>query len=315
MGRQVKVAQGTWCMAFGLEPTATLEQALQVIAGFGYDGVELAGFFDHATIERFPDERSRDGLAERLRELGLEPVGIAPAPHGGEDLGVGAWSLTDDPRTIALHRDWWRRYIDFAGQLGIGGMRIDPGANGPLPYDADYERVWARVVEMYRWLADEGAQVGCTMLWEMESGQPFNKPSEIVKLLDDVDHPNCKLLYDTGHMEAATVVGHNQVQPQELLEGGQLELLPRLKGRIGHVHLCDTDGDVAQNLFARKIGFGRGRLDFDALLPALVDCYDGEWWGMDAISMSEHAWGDSWTGLAFIRDVVARHVAAAGAPA
>lgn len=309
----MKVAQGTWCMAFGFEPIATLEQTMPVIAAFGYDGIELAGFFDHATIERFPDEASRRGLLGRLDALGLQPVTIAPAPHG-EGLIATPWALTDDARVVAAHRGWWREYLDFAALLGIGGMRIDPGTMGPLPYGTDYDRVWARTVEMYRWLADEGAKVGCTMLWEMESNQPFNKPSEIVKLLDDVDHPNCKLLYDTGHFHAACVVGHNQVRPPELI-GDQVELLRQLKGRIGHVHLCDTDGDIAVNLFGRKLGFGQGILDFDVLLPALVDAYDGEWWGMDAISMSANAWGDAWEGLPFIREQIGRHVAAAEAAA
>ncbi len=312
MQRQVKVSQGTWCFAFGMSPTATVEQAIKVIGAFGFDGVELAGFLGHATIERFPDRDSRARLLALCEELGLERAGIAPAPHGGGPLDT-PWTLTDDPRIVTAHRDWWLQYLDFSAQLGVLGMRIDPGMNGPLPYGTDYDRAWERTVEMFRWLGDEGATVGCTMLWEMESGQPFNKPSEIVKLLDDTDHANVKLLYDTGHFEAATAIGHNQVQPLELLEGGQLELLPQLKGRIGHVHLCDTDGDIAQNHFARKIGFGKGRLDFDALLPMLVDCYDGEWWGMDAISMDETAWGDAWTGLAFIRETVAAHVAATAA--
>ena len=49
------------------------------------------------------------------------------------------------------------------------------------------------------------------MLWELESLQPFNKPSETVKMLNDVGHPNFKLMYDTGHFQACSVIGHNHV--------------------------------------------------------------------------------------------------------
>jgi sugar phosphate isomerase/epimerase len=151
------------------------------------------------------------------------------------------------------------------------------------------------------------------MVWEMESGQPFNKPSEIVRLLEDVDHPNLQILYDTAHFHAATVTGHNQVQPREPWDGGQVELVRRLKGRIGHVHLCDTDDDVARNWFASKLGFGKGDVDFDELLPVLADCYDGEWWGIDAIPMGSEVWADCWDGAAFVRDAVARHLPAVAA--
>ncbi|MEU6425437.1 sugar phosphate isomerase/epimerase family protein [Microbispora sp. NPDC046973] len=313
MSRQVKVSVGTWCMAFGMDRPADLEQALKVAGAFGFDGVELAGFVDHVVLDRYSDSSARDGLRTMLDDLGLHPVLLAPAPHGAI-ARIPPWPTTDDRDVVAEHDRWWARYFEFAATLGIKGMRIDPGMRGPLPYGVDYNQVWDRVVEMYGRLAERGAETGCSVLWEVESGQPFNKPSEIVRLLDDVGHPNLQLLYDTAHFHAATVTGHNQVQPEELLEGGQVELIRRLRGRIGHVHLCDTDGDVTRNFFSRKIGFGKGVVDFEELLPVLVDCYEGEWWCVDVIPFSSQVWGDLWDGVAFVRDVVGRHVGAAAGP-
>ena len=34
-----KVCRGSWCMAFGFDPPATLEQVAQVLSAFGYDGM------------------------------------------------------------------------------------------------------------------------------------------------------------------------------------------------------------------------------------------------------------------------------------
>ena len=96
-------------------------------------------------------------------------------------------------------------------------MRVDPGARGPLPYDADYDEIWDRVVRTFQHHAEKGAEVGCVMLWELESLQPFNKPSETVKMLNDVGNSNFKLMYDTGHFQACSVIGHNHVQPAETL--------------------------------------------------------------------------------------------------
>jgi sugar phosphate isomerase/epimerase len=303
MTQDIKVCRGSWCMAFGFDRMASLDQVIAVLSAFGYDGIELGGFFDHATIERYPDKASRRRLAEQLEAAGLEPAGLAPGPNG--DLGRLPWS-TAGGEVLEEYKRWFGKYLDLAADLEIPAMRIDPGAVGPLPYDADYDEVWDRVVTTFREHAELGEQVGCRMLWELESGQPFNHPSEVIRLLDDVDHPNFKLLYDTGHFHACCVLGHNQVQPAETLDGGQIELIRKLKGRIGLVHLCDTDGNVALNYFARKLGFGRGIIDFEKLIPELTEVYDGEWWSVDSIPMSSDAWADSYDGVHQLRDMVAK---------
>ena len=83
MNSNAKICRGSWCMAFGFDPPASLEQVANVLSAFGYNGIELGGFFDHATVERFPDKASRQKLKKWLTEdLGLELAGIAPGPYG-----------------------------------------------------------------------------------------------------------------------------------------------------------------------------------------------------------------------------------------
>ena len=138
-------------------------------------------------------------------------------------------------------------------------MRVDPGAAGPLPYDADYDEVWDRVVKTFQHHAERGRRgTACMMLWELESLQPFNKPSETVKMLNDVGNPNFKLMYDTGHFQACGVIGHNHVQPAETLPN-QIEFIKMLPaGSIGHIHLCDTDMNTHLNMFGTKSQLRRG---------------------------------------------------------
>ncbi|WP_263656710.1 sugar phosphate isomerase/epimerase family protein [Nonomuraea aurantiaca] len=177
MSRQVKVSLGTWSTSsFGLERPADLEQTLKVAAAFGFDGVELAGFADHVTSDRYEQPAARRALSAMLDDLGLEPVLLAPAPHGRID-GLPPWPLTDDREAVALHDGWWAEFFGLAADLGIKRMRIDPGMRGPLPYGVDYDRVWDRLVGMFGRLAEQGAGIGCSVVWEVESGQPFNKPA------------------------------------------------------------------------------------------------------------------------------------------
>jgi sugar phosphate isomerase/epimerase len=305
MAKSAKVCRGTWCMAFGFEPPATLDQVLPVLSAWGYDGVELGGFFDHVTVERYPDKASRAKLKAHLDDLGLEVAGIAPGPYG--DLFRLPWA-TGSQEVYDEYLEYFESYLALAADMEIPGMRVDPGAAGPLPYDTDYNEVWDRVVRTFQHHADAGAKVGCKMLWELESLQPFNKPSETVKMLNDVGNDNFKLMYDTGHFQACGVIGHNHVQPAETLPN-QIEFIKMLPaGSIGHMHICDTDMNTSLNMFGTKSSFGEGLIDFEELIPVLAERYDGIWWAVDSIPMGSKAWQDTWDGLPILNDLLDRHV-------
>ena len=103
MAREAKVCRGSWCLGFGFAQPATLEQVVKVLSAFGYDGIELAGFFDHATIDRYPDKESRKKLVEWIHSFDLEIVGYAPGPYG--DFGTFPWASGDD--------DAYKGYLDL----------------------------------------------------------------------------------------------------------------------------------------------------------------------------------------------------------
>lgn len=306
MARTAKISRGSWCLGFGFEQPATLEQVARVLSAFEYDGIELGGFFDHATVERYPDRESRTKLKKWLNDdLGLELVGYAPGPYG--DFGRLPWATGGDD-VLAEYRKFFDAHLQLCVDCEIPAMRIDPGDFGPLPRDADVGRAWDRVVTTFREHAEKGAEAGVLMLWELETGQIFVRPSEAVELLDEVGHPNLKLMYDVGHVEAACVLGHNQLQPVERLEGGQVEFVKMLGSRIGHVHLCDTDSNTWHNAFGTHLGIGKGVIDFDALVPALADAYQGEWWSVDAIPMTTESWTNTWDDKLALDELLDRYV-------
>ena len=295
MAKEAKVCRGTWCMAFGFDPPATLDQVLPVLGAWGYDGVELGGFFDHATVERFPDKASRKKLKEHIdstrprdRRHRARPL-RRPLPAAVGDRLAGG--LRRVPRATS------RATFSSPPTWRSQACASIPALRGPLPYDADYDEIWDRVVRTFQHHAEKGAEVGCVMLWELESLQPFNKPSETVKMLNDVGHSHFKLMYDTGHFQACGVIGHNHVQPAETLPN-QIEFIKMLPpGSIGHIHLCDTDMNTRLNMFGTKCNFGEGIIDFDELMPVLAERYDGVWWAVDSIPMGSKAWSDTWNGL------------------
>ena len=303
---EAKISRGSWCLAFGMDPIPSLEQVVDVLSAFGYDGIELAGFFDHATIEKYPDAASRKKLVDWLSGKNLEIAGYAPGPYG--DFGRLPWATGGDD-VVAEYAKFFEDHLQFCVDCGITAMRVDPGDFGPLPRDVDYDKTWDRVVTTFQKHAERGAEVGVTMLWELESGQLFVKPSEAVKLLEDVGHDNLQLMFDVGHVEACCVIAHNQVQPQERLEGGQVEFVKMMAGKIGHMHVCDTDSNTWHNAFGTHLGIGKGVVDFDALIPAVVDSgYTSKWWSVDAIPMTAETWADTWTDRITLDALLDKHV-------
>jgi sugar phosphate isomerase/epimerase len=303
---EAKISRGSWCLAFGMDPIPSLEQVVDVLSAFGYDGIELAGFFDHATVQKYPDAASRKELVDWLASKNLEIAGYAPGPYG--DFGRLPWA-TGSADVLAEYERFFEDHLQFCVDCGIPAMRVDPGDFGPLPREADYAAVWDRVVTTFRKHAERGAEAGVLMLWELESGQIFVKPSEAVKLLEDVGHDNLKLMFDVGHVEACCVIAHNQVQPQERLEGGQVEFVKMMAGKIGHMHVCDTDSNTWHNAFGTHLGIGKGVVDFDALIPAVVDSgYTSPWWSVDAIPMTAETWADTWTDRMTLDALLDKHV-------
>ena len=303
---EAKISRGSWCLAFGMDPVPSLEQVVDVLSAFGYDGIELAGFFDHATIEKYPDAASRKELVAWLSSKNLEIAGYAPGPYG--DFGRLPWATGGDD-VVADYEKFFEDHLQFCVDCGITAMRVDPGDFGPMAHDAMPRLVVVDVVSMFRKHAERGAEVGVTMLWELESGQLFVKPSEAVKLLEDVGHDNLQLMFDVGHVEACCVIAHNQVQPQERLEGGQVEFVKMMAGKIGHMHVCDTDSNTWHNAFGTHLGIGKGVVDFDALIPAVVDSgYTSKWWSVDAIPMTAETWADTWTDRMTLDALLDKHV-------
>jgi sugar phosphate isomerase/epimerase len=79
------------------------------------------------------------------------------------------------------------------------------------------------------------------------------------------------------------VVGARQPGAKETLKGGVAEFARLLKGRIGHVHVIDSDGTLHGNETSTHRPFGEGHIKFDEVLDAITrDAgYTSEWLTVD----------------------------------
>jgi len=146
----------------------------------------------------------------------------------------------------------------------------------------DPKVVWNRIAKLWNRCAQEAQEAGVLVAWEFEPGFMYNKPSEVVGMVEAVNHPNFKVMFDSCHAHMCSVVAARQNPPKETLKGGAVEFAHMLKGKIGHIHLIDSDETLHGNETSTHRPFGEGVLNFDEIIPAIYEAgFDSKWWTID----------------------------------
>jgi sugar phosphate isomerase/epimerase len=282
-----KLSIGSWAYIFNQEvPTNDFHQILHKLSDLGYEGVELGGFNPHPGPDTCNTREKRLALRKDVKDHGLEFSGLA-ADLWSQKL----WSVEDSGPFIAA----FAKNVFFAEDLGIGTIRVDTvePVKKAKEEKTDPKLIFDRCVRAFDLCSKLAADRGMKICWEFEPGFPINKPSEIVAMVDAVrakGNPNFGVLFDTCHAHMCAAVGANQLGQKETLPGGAMELLEKLKGKITHVHLIDSDGSLNEHDTSTHNPFGTGKLDFDKLLPALNKAgVPNDWWCVD-LCFWPHAW-------------------------
>jgi len=264
-----KVSIGSWAYAFLATPIL-LPEVCEKLSKLGFDGISMGGFVPHAAPKDFDTDEKRAGLAKLLADNGLEVA----------DYAVDLWSV-DAVRDTEAWIKLFEESSDFASKMGWNTIRVDTGSkNVAVPEGMTYEDVRALVADNFKRISKYAAKYGQQVVWEFEPGFIINEPKYIIEVYDRVNEPNFKILFDTchGYMCAS---GANHIEPSPL-DGGILEFIEMLKGRIGFVHVIDSDGTLNNDNTSTHAPFGEGILDFDEIIPALLNAdYDGDWWAID----------------------------------
>ena len=281
----IQLSIGSWAYCFGpyKDNPVPFDTVIQKLGQLGFDGVELGGFPPHPYPAALPSRQQREELRKQVAGHGLKFSGLAA------DL----WScpvVTEEQNT-----QWMAAFetnLQFAEDLGIDCIRVDsvspPGVFEK--HQLDPRTGWDRLTSTFRSASQKAADRGIRVVWEFEPGFAFNKPSEILRMPDEVGHKNFTVLYDTCHAHMCAGLGVRQPGEKETLPGGALELLVRLKGKIGHVHLIDSDGTLHDNETSTHAPFGQGILNFDRLIPQVLQSgCPTNWWTIDLCF-----WPDAW---------------------
>jgi sugar phosphate isomerase/epimerase len=282
-----RLSIGSWAYIFNQEePTKDFHLIVQKLSQLGYDGVELGGFNPHPGPDTWATRSARQRLRKMVHDHGLEFSGLAADLWSQKLI-----SVEDSGPYIAA----FAKNLLFAEDLGITTIRVDTVEPITIMKERklDPKRVFDRVVRAFDLCSKLAANRGINISWEFEPGFPINKPSEIIGLVNemrDLHNRNFGVLFDSCHAYMCAVVGANQIGEKETLLGGEIELLQKLRGKITHIHLIDSDGTLNEHNTSSHVPFGQGKLDFDKLIPELMQCWARDnWWCVD-LCFRPHAW-------------------------
>ena len=280
-----RIAFGTWAGSVGpyADDPVPFEECVRRIHELGYDGIELLSVAVHPNPDRQKTSEERAEVRNVWESRGMGCSSLAP------DL----WSekLITAP-DVNSYLAAFRKNLQFAADLGTKVIRVDttedPGVLGQVEGEprqetiVDYDVALKRVCDTWKICAQEAAECGVLVVWEYEPGFAFNKPSDVFRVLDGVGHDNFLILFDICHTNMMVAHGSRQPGKKETLAGGIKEMAERLEGKIGRLHLIDSDGTLHDNHTSTHSPFGEGELNFDEFMPAVVaaGCPD-DWWTVD----------------------------------
>jgi sugar phosphate isomerase/epimerase len=276
---------GSWAFAFGpfAEEPWSFSRVLQYAEASGYDGIEINGFEPHPTPENYPTRENRLELLAEIHSYGLGISGYAP-------------DFTSVPPAIVEQNQYLellKSYIAFASDLGITTLRVDTVSPPEVLSAQEYEERFARLAATWKAAGELAAQAGMNIVWEFEPGFWLNKPSEVKRLIEAVNHSSFQILFDTSHAYMSGVMGARHMGTVEILTGGIIEYAKLLEGHIGHFHLIDSDGTLHEDETSTHAAFGEGHIDFAAFLAKMKPTISKlKWWCVDFCFNAEvEEWG------------------------
>ncbi len=229
-----------------------LTPTFAAVAALGYDGVEVP------ILDERPEPERYAALGRRLDRLGLQRTAVSVC-----NPTVNPSSADPAVRTAAV--EWFRRVLASCDAVGARLLV------GPLYAALGVMSGRAPSVDEWRWGVDTLRQVseiadGFDVTLAIEPLNRFeiyllNTAADGARFVRQVEHPRCRLLYDTFHAH---------IEEKSVTEA------VRAAGRaIGHVHISENDRGTP----------GTGQVRWDETFAALAAIeYDG-WLTVEAFGM------------------------------
>jgi len=225
-------------------------RSIELAAEAGYDGVEIAPYTIAPSVEQISPSQ-REEIRKVAEDAGIEVVGLHWVLVGPEGVNL----LDPDPAVRGRTRDYLLKLVDFCADIGGRVIVFGSPKQRNIPEGVDKEVGWRWAVESFRAVAEHAGERGvvfCIEPLRRELTNFINTCSEALRLIEEVSHPNFRLVLDCWSM-----LDEGRPLPEIVKEGARY---------LAHFHANDDN--------KRAPGFGS--LDFARVLRALDEIdYNG----------------------------------------
>ncbi len=203
--------------------------------------------------------------------------------------------------------DLFQRNVEMCVDIGSPNIRVDSVAAPGSIEDSDYQAAFDQLADVWRDAAEHGAEgwhpdglgiragVRVQQAIEVIGHARNGGASEFLRLCSTPPTPTCARWWARGNTERRRPC--RAAFPNSSTSS---------KGRIGAIHLIDSDGTLHGDETSTHRPFGEGFVDFETLAPKLLDVPKIEWWCIDMCF-----WAGSWElvepSLRYVRGLLASH--------
>ncbi|HET6248382.1 MAG TPA: sugar phosphate isomerase/epimerase [Tepidisphaeraceae bacterium] len=224
---------------------------LENIKAWGFDGVEIPTFG--------PDEVRYKKLGAKLKDIGLQCTTCVIVQKDTNPLDAS-------PAVRQAAVDFLKRMVDHNQTVG-STMMMGPYSSpvGHLVGCGPSDDEWKRAVEVFQKVAPYAQQAKVPMALEYLNRFEHYFITDTVtaaKFIDEVNHPNFQLHYDTFHSNI-----EEKNIPASIKAGGK---------RIVHVHISENDRSTP----------GEGHVRWDESFQGLADLGYNGWLMIEAFGTS-----------------------------
>jgi sugar phosphate isomerase/epimerase len=200
------------------------------------------------TIDIFADPLDTDAKERKLIRTECERAGLPIVSVACVAVGL----IDFNPSVQRFHVERCKAYLDFAYELEAKNVLLVLGEYIWEKQVIPPAEQWSTGVRHLKTLGDYAADLGLQIALELE---PFklsllNDVPNMVRFIDDVNHPAVQANIDVSHLQLA---------------GTKPEELRAMKGKAIHVHISDCDGQVHGDLPP-----GRGVVNFGPYLKEIA---------------------------------------------
>ena len=224
----------------------SLEDAIEIIAEAGFDGIDIWGGRPHIYRSDFSEQQLEE-LRDRIRDLNLTVASFMPAFYRYP------YSLSSPNQSIRIDSiQYMCESMDNAVVLGAPILLVVP----------DHSLVGQKTEESFKWLVDSVKEVADYALqYEIKLGLEvlhtdetdlINTTSDSMQIIEDLGYDNIGIVVDTGALNLSN-------EPIS-------DVVSTAKDKLLQVHVNDNDGTKQQNLVP-----GDGTYDFLSMIQFLRD--------------------------------------------